>query len=42
MAAVPVLDSASEAPRSVGLGLILRRLLQDPVAVFASFVLRCC
>ena len=39
MAAIPVLESASEAPRSVGLGLILRRLLQDPVAVFASLVL---
>ena len=33
------LDSASEAPRNVGVGLILRRLLRDPVAVFSLGVL---
>ena len=37
--AVTRLDSASEAPRNVGIGLILRRLLRDPVAVFALGVL---
>ena len=37
--AVTRLDSASEAPRNVGVGLILRRLLRDPIAVFSLFVL---
>ncbi|MDD9955654.1 MAG: ABC transporter permease [Anaerolineaceae bacterium] len=37
--AVTRLDSASEAPRKVGIGLIMRRLLRDPVAVFSLIVL---
>ncbi|MDE0610750.1 MAG: ABC transporter permease [Anaerolineaceae bacterium] len=37
--AVTRLDSASEAPRNVGIRLILRRLLRDPVAVFSLIVL---
>ena len=37
--AIPPLDSAGEAPRNIGAALILRRLLRDPVAVFALCVL---
>ncbi len=37
--AVTRLDSASEAPRKVGIRLIMRRLLRDPVAVFSLIVL---